>query len=116
MATATKLETAPTLADLLDDPLKVASLPREAIPHLRGELAQLDTLLLCRLLEDKNRQDGGAEGDQLLTVDEAAGRLGVSADYLYRHHKSLAFTRRVGRKLLFSAKGIEKYIAQKQRA
>jgi excisionase family DNA binding protein len=83
---------------------------------LRGELAQLDTLLLCRLLEDKNRQDGAGDGDQLLSVDEAADRLGVSADYLYRHHKSLQFTRRVGRKLLFSAKGLEKYIAQKQRS
>src|SRR5579863_1545129 len=114
MASAAKSGTVPTLADLLDDPLKVAGLPREAIPHLRGELAQLDTLLLCRLLEGKNR-DYVSEGDQLLNIAEAAGRLGISPDYLYRHHESLSFTRRVGRKLLFSAKGIEKYISQKQR-
>jgi excisionase family DNA binding protein len=45
-----------------------------------------------------------------LNIDEASSRLGISPDYLYRHHKSLPFTRHIGRKLLFSAKGIDKYI------
>jgi len=114
MATAPKLEIVPTLADLLHDPLQVAQLPRETIAQLRGELARLDTLLLSRLFQDGDDHDG-AEGDKLLNTAEAASRLGVSEDYLYRHHKTLAFTRRVGRKLLFSAKGIEKYISQRAR-
>lgn len=111
MATAAKFGAVPTLADLIEDPLKVSALPREAIPHLRGELAQLDTLLLCRLLEDKN--ENGADGDQLLDVAEAAARLSVSPDYLYRHN-NLPFVRRVGRKLLFSAQGIDKYISKQR--
>jgi excisionase family DNA binding protein len=115
MGSTPKLGTGPTLADLLNDPLKINGLPREAIPYLRGELVQLDTLLLCRLLEDKNQSDGVVEGDQLLNIAEASSRLGISPDYLYRHHKGLPFTRRVGRKLLFSTKGIEKYISQKPR-
>ena len=52
------------------------------------------------------------ESDELLSVTEAARRLGFSPDYLYRHSKDFAFTRRVGRKLLFSAVGIEKHIRQ----
>jgi len=52
------------------------------------------------------------EHDALLGVSEAARRLGVSEDYLYSHHKDYAFTRRQGRKLLFSAQGIDRHIRQ----
>jgi hypothetical protein len=98
-----------TLADLVSDPARIAALPREAIALLRGELAHLDTLLLGRLLA-AGPQD--QPEDQLLSVEDSAVRLGCSPDYLYRHHSRLPFTRRVGRKLLFSARGIEKHIAQ----
>lgn len=55
-------------------------------------------------------QPSGA--DELLSVEEASRRLGVSKDYLYRHGSDFPFTRRIGRKLLFSSLGIEKYIKQ----
>ena len=117
MATASKLgiiqdgQTARMvkLSDLLSDPGKIEGLSREAIPQLRGELAQLDTLLLCRLMTTGKYQD--VAEDQLLDVPEAARRLGISEDYLYRHHKDFAFTRHMGRKLLFAARGIEQYIS-----
>jgi hypothetical protein len=48
--------------------------------------------------------------DTLLEVPEASARLGVSANYLYRNSKRFAFTRRQGRKLLFSSRGIEQHI------
>ena len=115
MGNVVKLGTIPNLADLLNDPHKINGLPHEAIPQLRGELAQLDTLLLCRLVEGKNQADGAVDGDQLLDITAASSRLGVSADYLYRHHKALPFTRHMGRKILFSARGIERYIAQRAR-
>jgi excisionase family DNA binding protein len=98
------------LSDLLSDPAVIERLSRESIAALRGELAHLDTLLLGRLFTPKDPEPE----DQLLTVSEAAARLGVSTDYLY-HHPELPFTRRMGRKLLFSARGIEKHISQKIR-
>jgi excisionase family DNA binding protein len=51
--------------------------------------------------------------DELLSIEIAAERLGVSKDYLYRHSEDYPFTRRQGRKLLFSALGIDKHIRQK---
>ena len=48
--------------------------------------------------------------DELLPIEEAARRLAVSEDYLYRHKDELSFTRRMGRKVLFSSIGIERYI------
>jgi hypothetical protein len=65
MGSVAKLGTVSTLADLLSSPLKINGLPREVIAHLRGELAALDSLLLCRLVEGKSQADGAVEGDQL---------------------------------------------------
>jgi predicted DNA-binding transcriptional regulator AlpA len=48
--------------------------------------------------------------DRLLDVEEAAAKLGVTTDWLYRHHKDLPFTVRHGRPLRFSELGIEQYI------
>lgn len=48
--------------------------------------------------------------ERLLDIEEAAARLNISKDYLYRHHKQLPFSRRIGRKLLFSSVGISEYI------
>ena len=45
--------------------------------------------------------------DRNLSVAEAAGRLGVSKDYLYRNWRRLPFARRIGRRLLFSETGLE---------
>jgi excisionase family DNA binding protein len=52
--------------------------------------------------------------DSLIPIKQAAERLGVSVDYLYRNSDSLPFTRRAGRKLLFSSAGIDAYIARKR--
>jgi excisionase family DNA binding protein len=38
--------------------------------------------------------------DRLLTVDQVAERLSVSKDWVYRNEKKLAFTRKLGPKLV----------------
>jgi predicted DNA-binding transcriptional regulator AlpA len=50
--------------------------------------------------------------DEFLTVKAAAQRLGCSADSLYKNSASLPFTRHLGKKLLFSTRGIEEYLRQ----
>ena len=52
-------------------------------------------------------------GDRLLTVEEAAPKLGTSVDHLYRHAKNYPFTVRNGRALRFSEVGIERFIRQR---
>ena len=47
-------------------------------------------------------------------MEEAARKLAVSEDWLYRHADKLPFTVRIGdRHLRFSAAGIEKFIRQR---
>jgi predicted DNA-binding transcriptional regulator AlpA len=56
----------------------------------------------------------GQAGDRLLTANEAAARLGISTDNLYRKARSLPFTVHVGpRQLRFSAAGIERWIRRR---
>lgn len=84
-------------------------LPVEQLPRLLGELEEVRCTAMARLTMPAPAQ---AQSDELLDVEEGARRLGLSKDYLYRHHSSFPFTRRVGRKLLFSARGIDKHIRQ----
>ena len=85
--------------------------PAEALPRLLGDLEEIRCTAMARLASPAPVQSQ----DELLDVAEAARRLGVSRDYLYRHSREFPFTRRVGRKLLFSVLEIEKYIRRQNR-
>src|SRR3954466_12877569 len=86
----------------------VQSVASDELPRLIGELAELSAVAMARLTAPSPI---ASRPDELLNVTDAAARLSLSADYLYRHHKTLPFARRMGRRLLFSSSGIEKYIA-----
>lgn len=89
----------------------VRELPAEELPNFIGELEAIKAVAWARLASPGAMQQ---EHDELLDVDRAAERLGVSKDYLYRHHRQFPFARRQGRKLLFSALGIDKHIRQQR--
>ena len=107
MASAQKLVSVPTLTDLLGDPARISVLPKDVIAELRGQIAKLDSLLLSRLLTGEQAQ-AGTDGDRLLTAAEAAAKLGLPKDALYRNE--YPFLVRVGSRRRFSEKGIEKFI------
>lgn len=55
----------PKLAELFADSDKIALLPSETVPALRGELARLDSLLLARLLTGSDgTPESGPDGDR----------------------------------------------------
>jgi hypothetical protein len=85
----------------------VTELPPEQLPRLLGELEEIRCTAIARLSAPAPVQ---SQSDELLDPEEAGRRLGVSKDYLYRHSREFSFTRRIGRKLLFSALGIERYL------
>ncbi len=85
------------------------------LPAFLGRLEALRASSWARLAKlAGNRRGATPEGpDRLLDVQEAARRLGVSTDYLYRH-KGLPFRVQMGRRVRFSFKGIERYIRHRQ--
>ncbi len=63
-------------------------------------------------LEAVLRSHRTEEGDRLLTIDEAAGILGVSKDWLYSHARKLGLRRELGPKMVrYSWRAIQKFIA-----
>jgi excisionase family DNA binding protein len=84
-------------------------LPADQLARFLGDLEEIRCIAMARLTAPPTMR---AESDQLLSVEEASSRLGVSKDYLYRHREEFTFTRRMGRKLLFSSSGIERHIGQ----
>lgn len=82
----------------MPDPAKIVVLsPDELAAIVRAAVAEV--------------QGGQAQGDHLVTAQEAAKILAVSADWVYRHAETLPFTKRVGEgSLRFSYQGIQRWL------
>lgn len=95
---------------ILDSVLELGrSLPSDQLPSFLGGLETARVTALARL----NAPAPVTKAlDELLSAKEAARRLGVGISHLY--HVDYAFTVRDPRtrRLRFSARGIEKYIAE----
>jgi len=98
---------APTLADLAAHPELMNALAPEQAGELLAQLVTLQAPLLARALIAR----GARDPDELLTVDVAAQRLGLSVGWVYHHAKTLPFTVHLGRQVRFSARRLEAYIA-----
>jgi excisionase family DNA binding protein len=92
--------------DLPDFGNLARSLPADQLPDLIGQLAAAQALAFSRLLSPAPVP----HSDELITVEEGAEMLGMSAEYIYRNSKTLPFVRRVGRSVRCSKAGIQAYI------
>jgi excisionase family DNA binding protein len=88
-----------------------AGLQASELPAVLGELERVKALLTARL----SAPPPPSEPDRLLTVEQAAERLALAADTLYRKAKAFPFTVRLpGRQVRFSEAGIDRFIRSKQ--
>jgi predicted DNA-binding transcriptional regulator AlpA len=93
----------------------VSDLALDALPALIGTLEVAKTKALGRLFgQDTTRDRDERPPDVNLPAEEAARRLGVSKDWLYKNVKRLPFAIRIGRRLLFSSKGLERWNRKRQ--
>ena len=103
-----------TLPEILEQ------LERQAAEAERYEATAPVDVLLRALIEDLREVDtdgtepNGSEPDQLVDINKAAEILDVKVRYLYEHHDRFPFTRRIGRHLRFSTRGIARYVARKR--
>jgi excisionase family DNA binding protein len=86
--------------------MQARTLAPEELPRLLGDLEEIRASAMARLLSPA--VESGP--DEMLDIDQAAERMNLSKDYLYRHHKRFPFARRIGRKLLFSSAGLDSYL------
>src|ERR1044072_8620720 len=104
------------LAGILTDPTRAQELGTTEAIILIAEVAVIQATLATRIATQSEQvryppsAAARVEEDRLLTVDEAASRLGVTRQWLYRHSKELPFTRKLSRKALrFSESGMQRW-------
>ena len=108
----------PRLEELVADPGQIGVLDMYTARVLKTQaIAALNLLHGYDLEWARPIVDGHGlqRRDRLLNVAEAAVKLGVKPDWLYRHHRDLPFTVRHGRLLRFSEVGVEDYIRRRLR-
>lgn len=94
------------LSAILADPRRIHELAPEDVAPLLVQLTSIQSLLSAHLLMAQRKER------MLLSVAQAAKRLGVTTDWLYRHASELPFCRRLSRKQLrFEAAGLDAYLA-----
>ncbi len=111
----------PKLDALVLEPNKAADLPVDAVEALLARCTVLQSALVTRLLALRCASNGNGEtreGDRPLDVREAAVRLGLSPDTLYRKHKLDQNYRDLTvhngtRKVLFSERKIEAFLRRR---
>src|SRR5262245_23792972 len=81
----------------------IDEVPAEHLPAVALYLAALQVRAAARSAEACTPIAAASStgSEALLDVREAAARLNLSVDWLYRHAKKLPFTRRVGRAVRF---------------
>jgi excisionase family DNA binding protein len=98
----------------------VSATPPSELPALASELARALTTVIARAANPTATRpatpvQGGKE--EWLTVQEAADRLNVTVEWLYRHARNLSFARKFGRRTLrFEARGLERWAANRPQA
>ena len=101
------------LTALLSDPTKASTLsPEERHRLLVQASALVLTLAATQTTAPVERTNANAS-DRLLTVAEVHHRTQLSTAWLYRHANALPFTRRVGRKVLFSEAALSRWLVSR---
>lgn len=89
-----------------------ATAPNDLAP-LAGAFAAALSRVIARIAAEPAASNAAPQSEPetgLLTVGEAAQRLGVSPTWLYRNAKDLPFTRKLGhRTLRFDPRGLERW-------
>jgi excisionase family DNA binding protein len=86
------------------DPLAALdAIPRELLPAAMARL-------MARVLEPVPSENVSAEGDRLLTPDEAAARLGVHRRWIYQNAEQLRAVKLSHRRLRIPASALDRYL------
>jgi predicted DNA-binding transcriptional regulator AlpA len=89
----------------------VEETPAPELPQLIGELEAARAVAWARLTAPVADKPADASGQEARNLDvaEAAKRLGISRDWLYRHASELPFALRIGRRLVFDSAALERW-------
>ena len=89
----------------------VEGTPAPELPQLIGDLEAARAAAWARLTAPAAPKPPGVPGQEARNLDvaEAAKRLGMSRDWLYRHASKLPFAVRIGRRVVFDSVALERW-------
>jgi predicted DNA-binding transcriptional regulator AlpA len=89
----------------------VEETPAPELPELIGELEAARAAAWARLTAPTGEKPSVVPGQEARNLDvaEAAKRLGMSRDWLYRHASELPFALRIGRRVVFDSVALERW-------
>jgi predicted DNA-binding transcriptional regulator AlpA len=103
------------VSEMFEAPEKALELPRDEAVRVLARIAAVSEVLrivAARPMPEANGERATEMPDRLITVDEAAQRLGCTAKALYKRAARLPFTRRLGPGTLrFSERGLSAWLA-----
>ena len=102
-----------TLEDISREPLRARGLSPDAIAALLAQCGAAQGALLAALASSNGYAQAPNQEDRLLTVGEAAAKLAVKPEWLYRRGKRLGLAVKLGDGTLrFSNNALEGYIRE----
>ena len=102
-----------SLDALIADPEQAADLEPAQTCALLIQFAGLQNALAAHLLN--HQKPAAADPEKMLSIDEAAGVLQQTPEWIRRHARRLPFAKRVSRKrLLFSETGLNRWLASRR--
>ena len=87
----------------------IAEASPEQLLTLVGQLGAASATASARLVAPPSTVARADVPEGNISAAEAARRLGVSTSYLYKNAKTLPFTIRIGRRLVCSAPGLDRW-------
>ncbi len=89
----------------------VEGTPTPELPQLIGDLEAARAAAWARLTAPATAKPSESLGQDFRNLDvaEAAKRLGMSRDWLYRHASGLPFAVRIGRRVVFDSVALERW-------
>jgi hypothetical protein len=108
----------PTLDGVHRDPTILAGLPLAVLVELERQAAHVGVdvrAVIARHLARTHEAPNPSCEDDLLSLEDAARRLGVAVPWLRRRAKTLPFTRKLSHKIVrFSARGLDRWQATRR--
>ena len=105
----------PSVAELLEDPMRVTELAPGASRSLVVRLAALQAALTVALLPSPQQAKPSRDGDRFLNAGEVGTMIGKSRSWVEHNHAELPARRRVGGEALWLASEIGRWMVNRPR-
>jgi hypothetical protein len=115
---ASPIAAVPTLAQVVQDPARLERLPLTALLELQRQLGHLSVDVNAAITRRMalHTTPSGVPPERVMLIEEAAARLGMTKDYLYRNWLKLGGYKDDDGHVKFPLSAIERHVSRRVRS